>query len=100
MLKRMKAHKYQSNVQAKAAYLASRPKDSTYKVDETEEVFANPVPAEGEGEGEKRVIAKPLKKRKRKTTAERKKVKKVKKGGPAAAVGGAKDSGGSGADDD
>ena len=32
----MKAHKYQSNVQAKAAYLASRPKDSTYKVDETE----------------------------------------------------------------
>ena len=32
MLKRLNAHKYQSNVQAKAAYLASRPKDSTYKV--------------------------------------------------------------------
>ena len=47
-MKKMKAHKYQSNVQAKAAYLASRPKDSTYKVDETEEVFANPVPEEGE----------------------------------------------------
>ena len=48
MMKKMKAHKYQSNVQAKAAYLASRPKDSTYKVDETEEVFANPVAEEGE----------------------------------------------------
>ena len=99
MLKRMKAHKYQSNVQAKAAYLASRPKDSTYKVDETEEVFANPIPAEGEGEGEKRVVAKPLKQRKRKTTAERKKAKKVKTAG-LAAVGRAKDGGGSGADDD
>ena len=80
MLKRMKAHKYQSNVQAKAAYLASRPKDSTYKVDKTEDVFANPVVEEGEGEGEERVIARPLKKRKRKTTAERKKAKKVKTG--------------------
>ena len=100
MLKRMKAHKYQSNVQAKAAYLASRPKDSTYKVDETEEVFANPVPAEGEGEGgEKRVVAKPLKQRKRKTTAERKKAKKAKTAG-LAAVGRAKDGGGSGGDDD
>ena len=32
MMKKMKAHKYQANVQAKAAYIASRPKDSTYKV--------------------------------------------------------------------
>ena len=89
MLKRMKAHKYQSNVQAKAAYLASRPKDSTYKVDETEDVFANPEAAEGEAAegGEKRPpIARPMKKRKRKTTAERKKAKKAKTG--------SKDSGG------
>ena len=88
MLKRMKAHKYQSNVQAKAAYLASRPKDSTYKVDETEDVFANPEAAEREAaDGEKRPpIARPMKKRKRKTTAERKKAKKAKTG--------SKDSGG------
>ena len=84
----MKAHKYQSNVQAKAAYLASRPKDSTYKVDETEDVFANPEAAEGEAaEGEKRPISRPMKKRKRKTTAERKKAKKAK-------TGSSKDSGG------
>ena len=84
----MKAHKYQSNVQAKAAYLASRPKDSTYKVDETEDVFANPEAADGEAdESEKRPpIARPMKKRKRKTTAERKKAKKAKTG--------SKDSGG------
>ena len=89
MLKRMKAHKYQSNVQAKAAYLASRPKDSTYKVDETEDVFANPEAAEADGEdGERRPpIARPMKKRKRKTTAERKKAKKAK-------TGSSKDSGG------
>ena len=90
MLKRMKAHKYQSNVQAKAAYLASRPKDSTYKVDETEDVFANPEAEEADGgEGEKRPIARPMKKRKRKTTAERKKAKKAK-------TGSSKDSGGGG----
>merc|ERR1719237_1306547 len=59
MLKRMKAHKYQSNVQAKAAYLASRPKDSTYKVDETEDVFANPEAEKADGEGEMRPIARP-----------------------------------------
>ena len=80
MLKRMKAHKYQSNVQAKAAYLASRPKDSTYKVDETEDVFANPETEKADGEGEMRPIARPMKKRKRKTTAERKKAKKAKTG--------------------
>jgi len=70
MMKKMKAHKYQANVQAKAAYIASRPKDSTYKVDETEDVFANAE--EEEGEKEKTPIQRPMKKRNRKTTAERK----------------------------
>jgi len=39
MLKKMKAGKYQSKLQSKAAYEASRPTEPTYKVDETEDVF-------------------------------------------------------------
>ena len=36
--------------ESKAAYEASRPKDSTYKVDETDEVF-NTLPTDSEDEG-------------------------------------------------
>merc|ERR1712080_123772 len=39
MLKKMQANKYEDRVQSKAAYEASRPTDSTYKVDKTDEVF-------------------------------------------------------------
>jgi len=39
MLKMAKAGKYQQRLQSKAAYEASRPTESTYKVDETEDVF-------------------------------------------------------------
>ena len=38
------------HVESKAAYEASRPKDSTYKVDETDEVF-NTLPTDSEDEG-------------------------------------------------
>lgn len=40
LLKRAKAGKYQEKLASKAAYEASRPTESTYKVDETEDVFA------------------------------------------------------------
>ncbi len=73
----MKAGKYRQNVQNKAAYIASRPKESTYKVDETEDVFANAA-TEEDGEAKERHIAQPLKKRKRKTKAERKEAKRAK----------------------
>jgi len=39
LLKKAKANKYQNKLQSKAAYEASRPTESTYKVDETEDVF-------------------------------------------------------------
>merc|ERR1712212_902234 len=39
MLKKMKAGKNQKKLQSKAEYEASRPTESTYKVDETEDVF-------------------------------------------------------------
>jgi ribosome biogenesis protein BRX1 len=39
MLKKVKAGKYQKKLQSKAEYEASRPTESTYKVDETEDVF-------------------------------------------------------------
>jgi len=50
LLKKMKAGKYAHHVQSKAAYEASRPKESTYKVDETDEVF-NTLPTDSEDEG-------------------------------------------------
>jgi len=50
MMKRAKDGKYIRHVEQKAAYEASRPKDSTYKVDETDEVF-NTLPTDSEDEG-------------------------------------------------
>ena len=50
LLKRVKAGKYQQKLASKAAYEASRPTESTYKVDETEEVFNTIEREEEEGE--------------------------------------------------
>ncbi len=50
LLKKMKAGKYLRHVESKAAYAAAKPKDSTYKVDKTEEVF-NTLPSDSEDEG-------------------------------------------------
>merc|ERR1711862_1056816 len=50
LLKKMKAGKYLQHVETKAAYEASRPKESTYNVDETDEVF-NTLPTDSEDEG-------------------------------------------------
>merc|ERR1712015_462423 len=52
MLKKMKANKYEDRVQSKAAYEASRPTDSTYKVDKTDEVFNTMGEEEDEDEEE------------------------------------------------
>lgn len=49
LLKKMKAGKYLRHVESKAAYEAARPKDSTYKVDKTDEVF-NTLPSASEDE--------------------------------------------------
>ena len=49
MMKKMKAGKYLRHVETKAAYEASRPKESTYKVDETDQVF-NTLPTDSEDE--------------------------------------------------
>ena len=38
-LRRLKAGKYRHNVEAKAAFEANRPTESTYKVDVTDDVF-------------------------------------------------------------
>lgn len=50
MLKKMQANKYEDRVKSKAAYDASRPTESTYKVDKTDEVF-NTIEDEEEEEG-------------------------------------------------
>merc|ERR1712050_748702 len=63
MLKKMKAGKYQKKLRSKAEYEASRPTESTYKVDETEDVFKTIEKEEENEEGFEKV----------------KKVKKVKK---------------------
>lgn len=69
MMKRMKAGKYRDNVQSKAAYEASRPTESTYDLDPTDEVFANDEAADQEKRklDDQRV---PLKLRKRKKKVE------------------------------
>jgi len=57
LLKKVKAGKYQNRLQSKAAYEASRPTESTYKVDETEDVFhtiEKEVQEEDEGVEKKR----------------------------------------------
>lgn len=65
----MKAGKYRDNVQSKAAYEASRPTESTYDLDPTDEVFANDEAADQEKRklDDQRV---PLKLRKRKKKVE------------------------------
>lgn len=51
MLKKMKAGKYLRHVESKAAYEATRPTESTYKVDKTDDVFAT-IPDESGDEQE------------------------------------------------
>ncbi len=74
MLKKMKAGRYQQNVQAKAAYEASRPTESTYALDKTDEVFETIVDEEEE---EKKLLImdkkKPLKARRKHKGKNRKK---------------------------
>ena len=67
MMKKMKAGKYLKNVQQKAAYQASRPTESTYALDKTDEVFGTIVDEEKEAKM-KEIMSKrkPLKTRKRK----------------------------------
>jgi len=70
MMKKMKAGKYLQHVEAKAAYEASRPKESTYALDKTDEVFDTIV--DKKVEEQKRQIMerkKPMKKRKRKNNS-------------------------------
>jgi ribosome biogenesis protein BRX1 len=64
MLKRAKAGKYQEKLQSKALYEASRPTEPTYKVDETEDVFAT-IETETEDTVKPRKMLKPKKKKKK-----------------------------------
>jgi len=67
MLKRAKAGKYQEKLQSKAVYEASRPTEPTYKVDETEDVFATIEAETGEEETKKPMKNLKPKKKKKKT---------------------------------
>jgi ribosome biogenesis protein BRX1 len=67
LLRRAKAGKYQEKLASKAAYEASRPTEPTYKVDETEEVFAT-IEKEADSEEEQ----KPMKKMKPKMKKKKK----------------------------
>jgi len=69
LLKRAKAGKYKEKLENKAAYEASRPTESTYKVDETEDVFATIEPVK-----ENEVEAKPKKTFKQKKNKKKKSV--------------------------
>ena len=62
----MKAGKYQNNVQSKAAYLASRPKESTYDLDKHDEVFQTQPEEKPDSSKNGRL---PLKQRKKKKKA-------------------------------
>jgi len=67
LLRRAKAGRYQEKLQSKAAYEASRPTEPTYRVDETEDVFAT-IEREVE-EVEERPSKKMKPKKKKKKTA-------------------------------
>jgi len=71
LLKKAKAGKYQDRLQSKAAYQASRPTEPTYKVDETEDVFATieTEPQDEEVEPTKKSV-KPKKNKKKKKKVE------------------------------
>lgn len=78
-MKKMKAGKYLKNIQSKAAYVASKPKDSTYKVDKTDEVFATlPTDSEDEQEQEPNKENGVANKRKKPTKPSKIKRKKIK----------------------
>jgi len=64
LLKKMQANKYEDRVKSKAAYDASRPTESTYKVDKTDEVF-NTIEDEEEEEGKPSNAIKFTKKKKK-----------------------------------
>jgi len=79
LMKKMKAGKYLKNIQSKAAYVASKPKDSTYKVDKTDEVFATlPTDSEDEQEQEPNKENGVANKRKKPTKPSKIKRKKIK----------------------
>ena len=77
LLKRLKSTKYVEKVQARAAHEAGKPTDSTYKVDETEDVFQTMENEEGQAEAAPARLG-------NKDTKKKKKKKKNKK--PAAVV--------------
>merc|ERR1719431_2091765 len=66
LLRRAKAGRYQEKLQSKAAYEASRPTEPTYRVDETEDVFAT---IEREVEEVEERPSKKMKPKKKKKTA-------------------------------
>jgi len=66
LLKRAKAGKYQEKLHSKAVYQASKPTESTYKVDETEDVFAT-IESETKEENAPKLNKKSKNKKKKKT---------------------------------
>ena len=77
LMKKMKAGKYLRHVESKAAYEASRPQDSTYKTDETDEVFQT-LPTDSEDEGFDDTIATQENTKKRKKAVKPGKLKRKK----------------------
>jgi ribosome biogenesis protein BRX1 len=73
MLKKLKSTKYVEKVQARAAHEAGKPTESTYKVDETEDVFQTIVNENGKEE------APPAKHRNNNNSLKKKKKKNKKK---------------------
>lgn len=63
MLKKMKANKYIQNMESKAAYEADKPTESTYEVDETEDVFSAIIPDKNEKSAFKKKLKKKLKRK-------------------------------------
>ena len=104
ILRKMKAGKYQQHVQDKAAYVANRPTESTYKLDNTDEVFNTIIDGDEEErkkEGYERRPVKVKKRNKNKNKTEDKEEEEVSAPAPAPvhdeSMG---DDGGDGDDDD
>ena len=65
LLRKLKAGKYQQHVQDKAAYAANRPTESTYKLDNTDEVFNTIVDGDEEERKKEAYERRPVKIRNR-----------------------------------
>ena len=65
ILRKMKAGKYQQHVQDKAAYVANRPTESTYKLDNTDEVFNTIIDGDEEERKKEGYERRPVKVKKR-----------------------------------